>query len=499
MADNLFETRVNFVFFLAGAAIGILGGLLSGFCVSSFYRWFDIYNKEKTIHPYSFLMSIDFWTFVVTLIGIIGITLIFYIYIKRIVNDIKVQQGLTQESSDKNQNESALPKIIEKCPICGKVFKGQSNYCELCGKRLRSKNKKSKKKDVHSIFIKLTKNFEKNGQFYAIIAAISAMISLSPLFLNVLLGSNWLNQMLGSQIGFFSLIFLLTSSFIGGLFIILIVFLFLYTYFLKLLRSKLHFVQKILLSVLIMLGAITFACLILFICTVWFVLRDPVIYYTSFILFFIDIIIALLFILGCIYHELCTQLNNRGIATILGFFFIIILAISIIMLLSLIPLWTIVSEDMSKYYSNKKYDVTFELVNINQTNNETPVTILLKEKIESIDGGSFDNYYAQCHWSTNYGYFMTLDSDSSLIKTYPREFIIPKCSQFEDRIIWTYDITDLNKTKVPVQISLKVEDPNKVIKFEKLGDLSDLGGAYLNLTWSNVNKIKKVNESIFIF
>jgi hypothetical protein len=154
----------------------------------------------------------------------------------------------------------------------------------------------------------------------------------------------------------------------------------------------------------------------------------------------------------------------------------------------------IISAEMSKYYSNKSFNVTFQKVEI-KISNATPIIISLTPKIDAFTGGTFDSIYAQCHWSTNYGYFVTINSDYTLIKKYSNEFVIPKCSDSDEHVSWTYDVGDYRKSKPPVVISLKIEDPNKIVKFQKLGDLSNLGGTHLNFVWADTDILQIENNS----
>ena len=67
--------------------------------------------------------------------------------------------------------------------------------------------------------------------------------------------------------------------------------------------------------------------------------------------------------------------------------------------------------------------------------------------------------YTDCHWSTNYGYFFTINSETFLTEKRVNDFIISKCMQEPDyQVFWTYDVSDYAKAKPPVIVSLQIEN-----------------------------------------
>jgi MFS family permease len=496
--ENDQDTLINFVFFLAGACIGILGGVLSGFCVTSYYRWFDFYNSQRQLHPNTFPISIDFYVFIFCTIGIFILVTLFYQKIKRMLEEIQHQQTRSiNESNDKPQ----LIQIIEKCPICGKVYQGQSNYCELCGKEITKIENCQQEISVLSHLLKL---FEDESTFFTVLASIATVISLSPLFLNVLLGQNWLSQLLGSPIGNLCLILILFSTFVGGLFTTLVLSLFTWTFILRISKTQSSRLQKGLIIFLMVLGISTIACLMLFLCMVWFAILDPIVYFYSFIYLIIDCAFFTIFLSICFYYEFTNQTSDTWFRRIILGLCCIEIILGVIIVYSLAPLAIAVHDDIGKYYTNKNYSVTFQSIEIEENNN-SPSVLWLFPNIDSFQrGGTFDDYYAQCHWSSNYGHFTTINSDLSLVKTYSNELIIPKCSQIFDKVTWTnvtwtYDINDYGKSKPPVIISLRVEDPNKVVKLQQLGDLSYLGGTHVKLIWNGTDTIQREDDSKILF
>lgn len=391
-------------------------------------------------------------------------------------------------------------KIIEKCPICGKSYQGQTDYCEICGKKItKIENRHSNDSDC-SVLSNLLRLFERESTVFAVLASIATVISLSPLFLNVLLGQNWLSQLLGSPIGNTCLILILLSTFIGGLFTILVLSLFTWTFILKIAHTNSSKFQKGLIIFLMILGISTIASLIVFLCTVWFAILDPIVYFYSFIALIIDFAIFTIFISLCLYYEFTNQTSDVWIHWVVLGLCVAEILLGFIFVYSLAPLAIAVHDDIGKYYTSKEYSVTIQSITIEEIN-KTPSIVWLLPQIDSFQrGGTFDNYYAQCHWSTNYGHFTTINSDLSLVKTYSDDLIIPKCSQIFDNvtwtnITWTYDIDDYGKSKPSVIISLRVEDPNKIVKLQQLGELSYLGGTHINLSWNGTDSIQLENNS----
>jgi hypothetical protein len=97
-------------------------------------------------------------------------------------------------------------------------------------------------------------------------------------------------------------------------------------------------------------------------------------------------------------------------------------------------------------------------------------------------------YYAQCQWSTNYGFFFTTSYNNSVIKSRGQEFIISRCIDFHEKIYWTYEDIDFTKEKPPVYIGLSLEDPNKKDNYH----LSD---ALRVFNWTDKNSLENVEST----
>ena len=476
MAENFFETHLNMVFFLVGAIVGILGGLLSGFCVTAYYRWFDYYNTEITIHPNSFPTSIDFWVFVFSLIAIIGLTYVFYSVIVKFIEKIKNQQNVSSEFSEIAKTDTPIPLIIEKCPICGKIFKGQSEYCDLCGKQLSEPHR----------FANL---FDDNiTNLFTILAAIGALISLFPALSNFLIGPDWLNVLLSTKLGFLTLTLLLMASYAGVIFMLIILMSMMREFYVKIFRNeKLSDPEKKVSFVLILISAISFFAAVLYLLFIWIVKFDFAISYNILILFLIgECIVAV------VTYYILLSMAEKYIPRFWAIIILLILSVFLCWFV-IFPITTNTLTNVSNYYSNKSIKVEINGTIISQ-DNKIPAILRVNKTLDAYftkDFSIFDQYYAQCQWSTNYGYFFTITSNNSVIKRQSQEFLLQGCGDPKE-IYWTYDIDDYGKNKPLVLIGFNVEDQNKKVN-------SSLGNAHLIINWTDTDTIKIENDSLLFY
>jgi MFS family permease len=494
MEENFLETRINLVFFFAGAGVGILGGLLSGFCVTSYYRWFDYYNTEIQIHPNSFPISIDFWVFIVSLIAVLGIGFFIYCWIKKILKKIAFQQRLikTTENDEKSIKENIFPIVIEKCPICGKIFKGQSDYCEICGKKLSDS---SQKKDEFQSFGIIIEFFKSDSKLFTILATIATIIALTPVFVNFVFGENWLNLVLASPLGIQTLILILISS-LGIVFFIIFILVLIFLDFWNFVinHGQLSIFIKIQSTIFMIIGLFAIGCSFLFLIFIWFTKLDILISLIGVYLLYFEIAIPFSLMFIGFFLELINK-SNKCLAKVVWSILCLILIVAIVVIS--IPVFQgafAMSDEISKYYSNKTVLVNIEHDIVNRSGN-TSIILSLKGNIDayfSKNVSYFDANYAQCRWSTNYGYFIRVTSNKSVIQKRYQELIIPGCGYPGDKIYWTYDIGDYGKSKPYVLIGLNLEDPNKKVN-------NQLGDAHLVINWTDTDAIKFDDDSLSIF
>jgi|GEM_PF-3039530 len=476
--------------------IGILGGLLSGFCVTAYYRWFDYYNVEIAIHPNSFPISIDFWVFILGLIGIIGLTYYFYCFMMKTINKIKDDAVLPQESTETSRDEGKFPVIIEKCPICGKIFKGQSDYCEICGKQLLPihSDDNEEKTEAKSFGIVID-FFKDNSNLFTILAAITALISMIPLFSTFLLGENWLKSILSNQMGPLILLLILISLFGLGFFVYYLFWLILLDFCYKIiLNKKMRLGVRIQSTIFMVVGLVAIGSVFGFLVLSWFSQIDFIKSIFGLYLLIFVVIVPFCLITLSIFWDLFKHSKKCSDKVLNLILILILLAVTIITLIILIQGAVVVSNEIQKYYTPKTLPVKIEYKVVNQTNN-LPSLITLKGKGDTFFSdkpvSDFDLIYLQCHWSTNYGYFITVTSNNSIIKKESQEFIIPGCGKTSDKIFWTYDINDYGKHKPQVLIGFNLEDQNKKVN-------NTLGRAILIVNWTDTDSLIFENRSVFI-
>lgn len=496
MDEKFFETHVNMVFFLAGAIVGILGGLLSGFCVTAYYRWFDFYNKETTIHPNSFPISIDFWVFLFSLIAIITLTYIFYCAVVKILDKIKTSRDSSTVSSEDMKSEPIIPIIIEKCPICGKIFKGQSNYCEICGKQLSTiklvENEEYSESRSFDLIITFFKN---NSNLFTILASIAALITLTSVFSTFFASENWFDSILSSPIGAQCFVLILISSFGLAFFAYYILSLISLDFFNEVVKNKKIWTSvKIQATIFMIVGLIAVASSFLFLILNWFrnieFLRSVISLYS---LFFVIVVPIFLILIGLFWEAL--KRSKKCLEKVINVIIILILVCGI--LLTIIPIiqgTLVITGEMSKYYSGKNVPIEINYT-VNQSTDRPSIVYLgVKGDVFFADKpvSELDLLYKQCHWSTNYGYFVSVSSNNSVVKKSSQEILIPDCGTPDSKIFWTYDIADYGKNKSLVLIGLSVEDRYKTIN-------NNLGFDSLVINWSSTDNIKIENDSNLFF
>jgi hypothetical protein len=329
------------------------------------------------------------------------------------------------------------------------------------------------------------KFFEKSTNLFVILSIIGALISLLPSFLEVVNGKDWINQLLGTQLGFYTLTLLLTTSYTSAIFMFFILGLIARVFYHEVLENDSCLRDdKIIYSIGMVVGGIAIGSLILFLLLSWITRIDYAIRFNILIITLIigyGVLIGFLLIVLNSFYE---RYPSKKLFLI-GVFALIIGVVLFVLTPVLIGTFT----DVSKYYEEKNFTITLKPDQIIYMN-DIPPTIALSYELPAVQGNLtfFDVNYAQCHWSTNYGYFFTKNPKYSLIKTYDQEIIIPNCPYFNDQIYWTYEISDYFKHKPPVFIGFTLEDTNNQAK--KLGSTS------LSFNWSDINRINIENYTV---
>lgn len=326
--------------------------------------------------------------------------------------------------------------------------------------------------------------FEKSVNYFVILSIIGALISLLPTFLDIIIGKDWINILLGSQPGFYTLTLLLITSYTGALFMFLILILIIQTFYHEVLENKDCLKDnKFSYTLLMIVGGISIGSLILFLLISWIIRID---YAIKFNLLLIVLILGYSFLIGLLSFGYIS-LYRKDPSKKLDLSILFIILIGIILFL-ITPVLIGSSNEVSNYYKDKEFGISLQS-NITQYTNTTPPIIALTYQLPVIPGNLtfFDVSYVQCHWSTNYGYFYTKNPKYSVTKKFDQEIVIPNCAYFEEDILWTYEISDFSENKPPVFIGLILEDTNNPKR--------KMGSTNLSFNWTSKNILEKVENS----
>lgn len=327
--------------------------------------------------------------------------------------------------------------------------------------------------------------FEKSANIFVILSIIGALISLLPTFLDIIIGKDWINILLGSQPGFYTLTLLLITSYTGALFMFLMFILIVRTFYHEVIKNKnCSKESKFSYILLMIIGGISIGSLILFLVFSWIIRID---YAIKFNVLIITLIVGYSFLIGLlsfVYISAYDKYPSYRLDTSILFVIIVGLFIFIVT-----PILIGTSNEVTNYYKDKEFGISLRS-NVIEYSNDTPLIIALSYQLPVVPGNLtfFDVNYAQCHWSTNYGYFFTKNPKYSLMKKYDQEIIIPNCPYFEDNIYWTYEISDFSENKPPIFIGLTLEDTNNPKR--------KMGSANLSFNWSSKNILK--NSTLWI-
>lgn len=330
----------------------------------------------------------------------------------------------------------------------------------------------------------IRKFFEKTVNLFVILSIIGALISLLPSFLEVIIGKDWINLLLGTLPGFYTLTLLLIISYTGALFMFFTLLLIVKIFYREvLINEKCSKDNQFFYLMYMIIGVIAIGSLILFLVFSWIIRIDYAIKINILILILIFGYSILIGLLSFIFISLCKEYPSHK----LDYTILFVILIGVILFL-VTPVLIGTYSEVSNYYKEKEFGISMEAKTISYSNT-TPSIIALSYQLPVVPGNLtfFDVNYAQCHWSTNYGYFFTKDPKYSLTKKYERDIIIPNCPYFNDQIFWTYEVSDFSLHKPPIFIGLTLEDTNNPIK--------KLGSAKLAFNWTDTDIIQEVPNS----
>jgi len=337
--------------------------------------------------------------------------------------------------------------------------------------------------DINQLKI-IRKFFKKSANLFVILSIFGALISLLPSFLDIIIGKEWIRILLGSQPGFYTLTLLIVMAYTGTIFMLIILSLIIRTFYYEVLKnedclndSKFYY------TVLMIIGGIFIGSLILFLAFSWLIRIDYAIKFTLLIIILIGGYSLLIGLLTYAYIFLYNSYPERKLDW--SILFVVLLGIIIFIVT---PVLIGSQNEVSNYYKDKEFGISLES-NIHEYSKNTPQIITLSYQLPVIPGNLtfFDVNYAQCHWSTNFGYFFTKNPKYAITKKYDQEILIPNCPYFKDDVFWTYEISEFSKDKPPIFIGLALEDTNNPER--------KLGSANLSFNWISTDSLKKVENS----
>lgn len=340
--------------------------------------------------------------------------------------------------------------------------------------------------------------FKGVADLITIIGTIVAIISLSPLFLTFILGEDWFHILLTSSSGIQALDAIIIATYLASFFIYGILVLIFIQWINKILLSnEVRKGEKLFSFTILIGGVLATACLVWFLVMVWITRQNvPISLFVLTSGLFIIVLAFLLMISGLI--DLTSYIKHSAFRGVL-YILIFILFITVIATIAYPAITSnnVVYNVSSQYAAIEKYNFSFKSTPL--WNNNSPVIVSFQPDFKNYPTDSINLDYLNCHWSTNYGHFFTINSKTLFVKQQSNEFIISKCIQNQEEITyWTYDFSDFSKNKPPMIISLQVENSNKKTSREKLGEKIDyiVGNANSNFTWIN-DTIIETNKSIF--
>ena len=342
--------------------------------------------------------------------------------------------------------------------------------------------------------------FESSTNLITIVGAIVTIISLSPLFLTLVLGDDWFHILLTTQFGIQALIAVVAATFFAAFFIYCILALILIRWIIQIfLNNEVRGGEKLFSFVILLSGIIATFCLVWFLLSVWFSRSNiPILLIGLIAIIFISALALTMMISGLI--DITGSIPSVPITTIV--YVVIIGLFGAVVVTIVIPAITInnsIYQTASNYTDPQNY--SFSLQPSVLSDNKT---VLIQPDYSNYPNSSINVEYMDCHWSTNYGYFMTITNGTVFVQKRSNDFVIQKCIQKfterrEEKVYWTYDISDYSKIKPPVIISLQVENSNKRSLNEKLGESKDyvVGGNFSNFTWVDTDNITESKAAFF--
>ncbi len=350
-------------------------------------------------------------------------------------------------------------------------------------------------------------DFLKNQEvtnLFTILVGVGTVVSLLPLFLSFVLGSDWIQMLFSTLYGYLTFVLILTSVILSLIFMTFILGYIGIEFYENVIQRNYSSANKFMASVLLVSFLVSFLSLFVVLLSVW-VIRATIHIdlIQSITLAFVALIFGLIFMICGMFVFISStpqNLQNRSFSEDLERFIAIIrrnccriLAGFILICILAILVWLIFSPPaflILNYYGNSTKIIEINLSYENESvANITPMVLHLRQTATKAENIGVDLSYFDCRWSTNYGHFIEINSNNTEFINHQQDVFssgLPKCPLVEDNVYWTYDISDFGKDKPDVIIGFTIKDGNK-------GNL--LGSNYLKFKWKDKDTLVFVNKT----
>ena len=336
--------------------------------------------------------------------------------------------------------------------------------------------------------------FKDIADLIAIIGVIATIISISPLFLTFIFGQDWFHILLTTQTGIQSLGAIIIATIFAAFFIYCLLGMIVFRWVHKiLLNGKVRLSDKIISFSILTGGIISISLLVLFLYTVWFSRFDPFISVTG-----LSSTSLILGLISFICLGLCIDAKDIIPNYSLKLIFSVIIIIFFLVTIGCV-IYPTITESKTIYALASNYTILDKSnfsINLStaSNNNDTPIIIFVRPNFSAYPKDNNVNLeYIDCLWSTNYGYFFTIDSDTLLTERKSDEFVIPHCIGYPNNsVYWTYDLADYSKNKPKITINLQVENSNRKSAYTTLNDVYMkyiIGSAYSNFSLNSSDNL----------
>jgi hypothetical protein len=303
---------------------------------------------------------------------------------------------------------------------------------------------------------------KENTDLFAIIGILGTLIALLPVFIESFFGANWKISLLANFGGILLLSAFIVTVFAGAFFIVILGVVILRNVIFYNLDyeviglAKLKFIANALMNpqkfIFLLFLTLSFGAFIFFIFSIILNTNDPIITIISIFTF-------LLILLILITHNLVSSVKSikstkikffiMGIIIVIGLAITYIYVIQPFLLLSPYPIKgnLEIITDVDNYTPYNSSSIGIGLTPSGQAN--------ISEFSER-DFRFLNFYYLQLQWSTNYGYFISRETDGKFLKSEGMGTIID-LKDYKD-IFWTYPVSDIGLKKPNVTVSLKLQD-----------------------------------------